>query len=147
MPPTAAVRTTVPTPPVAAPRPTPSALPFPFSYGPPAVVVIQQFPVIAAAPRPVRASAFNVIDPWALVGRTPSGRVVIAGPGPFEPTIRRAPYAPPSFQIIGAPSTRDMRGPVHLKHGVAPPSEMQTGPRVILLQPSKDRKGPLKPAG
>jgi hypothetical protein len=88
-----------------------------------------------ALPRRVRPNGFNVLDPAAIVARSPSGRVVVTSPhtalGSAAPP---APYAPPSIQIIGAASARHMRGPVHLTHGVAPTEELDTKPRVIWLK-------------
>jgi hypothetical protein len=47
------------------------------------------------------------------------------------------PYAPPTFQIIGAPSSRNMQAPVRLTHGVTAPPRTNPEPRIIWL----DRRG------
>jgi hypothetical protein len=53
------------------------------------------------------------------------------------------PYAPPTFQIIGAPSSRNMQEPVKLTHGVKAPPRMNPEPRIIWL----DRNGKVADAG
>jgi hypothetical protein len=94
--------------------------------------------------RRVRPLSVSPADPNAVVSRTASGRVFIApAPGAYVATpeelayYRQAkPYAPPSFQIIGAPSTRDMSGAVRLTYGVKPPASVPTGPKVVWLDGS-----------
>jgi hypothetical protein len=47
------------------------------------------------------------------------------------------PFAPPTFQIIGAPSSSNMQAPVRLTHGVTAPPRTNPEPRIIWL----DRRG------
>jgi hypothetical protein len=109
--------------------------------------------VIIAAPEPrpfepVRPESFNVLDPYAAVTRAPSGRVVVTGSNagwPQPPAVQ--PYAPPAFHIIGQGSTRNMRGPVQVTHGVHPDADRPTGPRVIWLKEPGERRAPVKSGG
>ncbi|MGL4240956.1 MAG: hypothetical protein ACRCTI_07580 [Beijerinckiaceae bacterium] len=104
-------------------------------------------PVQPAPLRAIRPNAFNVVDPAALVSRTPSGRVVVRGPDWADAaTHARQPYAPPSVHIIGAAPTRHMRGPVRMSHGIAAPHDLETKPQVIWLRQPAAGAPPVKGA-
>lgn len=94
----------------------------------PNVVIIRE-PRIRREIRPLSAS---VIDPYAVVTRTASGRVAISsGIVGLDQTTR--PYAPPTFQMLGAPAGPQARFPVKLTHGVAAPASLPLGPKVVWL--------------
>jgi len=94
------------------------------------------------AERRIRPLSVNPVDPGAVVARTPSGRTFI-GPAPgayvASPdelayyTRKARPYAPPSFQIVGAASSRHMERPVRLTYGVQPEEPLKLGPKVVWL--------------
>lgn len=128
------------------PRPP---VPVPFGgFGYPQTVVIQPIVVQPAVPRPIRPLSFSPVDPQIVLSRTASGRVVATVPGavvvPMPASAAVRPYAPPEFHVIGAPSTRHMRGPVKLSHGTTAPEGVQRGPRVIWLKEPEGGRGPLK---
>jgi hypothetical protein len=115
-----------------------------FGYSPPPVTVV--LPAAEPAPtpgRPMRPRSFNLTDPTAIVGRTPSGRVAFAsgvgyGPGwGMGAPPEAAPYLPPSITVIGKPSQRHMRGRIRLDHGIAAPETLPTSPRVVFLKDVK----------
>lgn len=108
----------------------------------PVIVPLRQ---IDSQPR-LQPLSFTPADPNATVARLPSGRIAVtAPPGSFNPTAReqaeferqQRPYAPPSFQIIGAPSRRHQGKPVALSYGEPPKPDFNPDPRVIWL----DRRG------
>jgi hypothetical protein len=95
-----------------------------------------------AAPRPVRPLSFHPASPNLVVGKLPSGRVVVApAPGSYVPSAEemlqqqaaRYPYAPPTFHVMGQPSTKHMGRPVRLTHGTPMPAGYNPGPKVIWL--------------
>jgi hypothetical protein len=115
-----------------------------FGSSPPPVTIV--LPAAEAPPAParrIRPRSFNLTDPTAIVGRTPSGRVAYAsgagyGPGwGMGPPPEAAPYLPPSITVIGEPSQRHMRGRIRLDHGVAAPETLPTAPRVVFLKDVK----------
>jgi hypothetical protein len=121
---------------------------FPYAY-PPAVVETLVVPAaVEPALRRIRPRSFNVIDPAAIISRTPSGRVVVSSPGAYHGGFAplSAPYAPPSFQFIGAASGRYMGRPVELKHGVAAPAGLPLNPKVVWLKEQPGVAKPLKSA-
>jgi hypothetical protein len=145
-PPIAALRMPALTTPSPAPAPAPLVVPVGGFAGP--VVVLRETRIERVAPRPVRPLSFEVLDPLAVVGRSRSGRVVVVGSGPLAEPARAAPYAPASFQIIGAPSNRHMGGRVALNHGTPAPAGLETKPRVIWIkEPAAERPRALKPSG
>jgi hypothetical protein len=92
----------------------------------------------------IRPLSVNVVDPFTVVSRSPSGSVVLTS---LRPGYRyrghrqqaRAPlnYAPPSFQIIGSPNIRHMAQPVKLIHGVKPRRGLRTEPKVVFLKDAR----------
>ncbi len=117
----------------------------PYAY--PVTVVIAPSPS-PPPPPPVRPLSFHLADPAAVAVRLPSGRVAIGSSNVvLQPAgVAARPYAPPTIQIVGQASTRHMRGPVHLVHGVQPPKHLATDPRVIWLKEPSGGGGRLKPA-
>jgi hypothetical protein len=86
------------------------------------------------------------VDPNAVVAKTSSGRIFIGpAPGariasPHELAYYKRlqnPYAPPSFQMLGAPSGSHMGQSVGLTYGVQPSRRFNPGPKVVWL----DEKG------
>jgi hypothetical protein len=136
------------------PRGGPAFVPFrPFGpgfYPYPVIVETAQTAAPVAGPRPaVRPVSVNVLDPFAVVTRAPSGRVVIAGGAGWGPPGDEAarPYAPPAFHLIGAPSGRHMGRPVHVVHGVPSASDRPTEPKVIWLKEPRAARGAVKSGG
>jgi hypothetical protein len=141
--PTAGARSTAPvTAPV--PRPLSGHRPAgPIWYGGYPYPVVTNVFVAAPEPPPLHSPkplSFNVIDPYAVVSETPSGRIVVSSPNAgLQPIAAQQPYAPPAFHIIGQGSTRNMRGPVHVTHGVQPAADRPTGPKVIWLKEPSEK--------
>lgn len=105
-------------------------------------LVVQASPPAPREPRRVRPLSVSPVDAGAVVSRTPSGRVFIGpAPGAYVASPeevayysrRAAPYAPPSFQMIGGASDRDMGAPVRLTYGVQPSRRFNPGPKVVWL--------------
>jgi hypothetical protein len=89
----------------------------------------------------IRPSSVAPLDPFTVVSRTPSGRVVLTSLRPGAAHLGRRhlavghmPYAPPSFQIIGSAGGRHMSTPVRLTHGIKPGRRLKTEPRVVFLK-------------
>jgi hypothetical protein len=94
-----------------------------------------------ARSRVVQPLSVHPIDPFTVVSRTPSGRVVLSSlrsgvvhPGRQRFAAVQGPYAPPAFHIIGAADGRHMSKPVRLTHGVKGHRGLKTEPQVVFLQ-------------
>jgi hypothetical protein len=96
--------------------------------------------------RPVRPLSVVPVDPNAVVARTSSGRIFIGpAPGAYIASPHalahykrlQNPYAPPSFQMLGAPAGSHMGQSVGLTYGVQPSRRFNPGPKVVWL----DEKG------
>ncbi len=120
------------------PAPAPTVVPVPFGYGYGAPVIVNVgLPEPVGVPRPARLRSGNVVDPTAAVVRLPSGRVAVVGGigsvyDPAQPAAQ--PYAPPTFQVIGAGPRYASTGPVHMRRGVTTPEDGHLDPRVIWLK-------------
>lgn len=98
----------------------------------------------ASRPIAIRPLSVNPIDPFTVVSRTPSGRVVLSSlrsgavhHGHRHQARGHMPYAPPSFQIIGASAGKNMSQPVRLTHGTQPRRGLRTEPRVVFLKDAR----------
>jgi hypothetical protein len=86
-------------------------------------------------PAPPTPSSFNVISPFAAVGQTPSGRIVVSSGSSYGGGHQMVtPYAPPAVHVIGNRRHHSRGAAVHIIEGTAAPRRMRTTPQIIVVR-------------
>jgi hypothetical protein len=85
-----------------------------------------------------------------IISRLPSGSIVMQSPAQFygyynhtghhRGAAIQGPYAPPTFQIIGKPSGRNMGKPVRLTYGIPAQKRLNPSPQVIWIKAERSGK-------